>query len=88
MATKVEWTDRAITNLNNIYDFIALDSETYANRFVKALIKSTEKQLSVFPYSGRYIPEFENTPLCFLKEVLFKGYRIIYNPDQVLKKLI
>ena len=29
MATEVEWTDRAVANLNHIHDFIAQDSDIY-----------------------------------------------------------
>ena len=78
METKIEWTEKAESNLNNILDFIALDSPTYAKRFVKSLIEATQTQLVKFPHSGRLVPEFENTPINHLKELIFKGYRVIY----------
>ncbi|MFA6923727.1 MAG: type II toxin-antitoxin system RelE/ParE family toxin [Bacteroidales bacterium] len=78
MATKIEWSEKSVSNLNHIYDFIAKDSPTYAKRFVKSLIETTEKQLFKFPLIGRPAPEFQNTPVNFLKEVMYKGYRIIY----------
>jgi len=44
------------------------------------LINSVERQLSNQPLSGRKVPELSGKCQSFLKEVVFKGYRIIYNP--------
>jgi toxin ParE1/3/4 len=82
MAAKIKWSERAAYNLNHIYDYIASDSQVYANRFVRALIRSTEKQLHTHNNSGRFVPEFVDTPFDFLKEVIYRGYRIIYNPTK------
>ena len=81
MATEVKWTNRAISNLNRIHNFIALDSPIYAERFTKSLVMATEKQLFLQPLSGRLLPEFANTPICYLREFIYKGYRVIYNPS-------
>ena len=78
----VEWSQKASSNLSKIYFYIAEDSPVYAKRFTESLIRKTEHQLSTAPLSGRKVPEFENTPLVFLREVIFKGYRIIYNPSE------
>ncbi len=75
----VKWSYKASSNLSKIYFYIAEDSPVYAKRFTESLIRKTEKQLSTVPNSGRKVPEFENTPLAFLREVIFKGYRIIYS---------
>ena len=88
MAAKINWSDRSIRNLNHIHDFIAYDSAVYANRFVKSLVLAAEKQLRDYPLIGRPVPEFQNTPLSFLREVIFKGYRIIYNPVSVEEIII
>ena len=80
MATEVNWSERASQNLHHIYDYISFDSHFYAERFVTKLISSVEKQLVSQPLSGRNIPEFKDTRLDFLREIIFKGYRIIYNP--------
>ena len=83
METQVVWSNRASVNLQNIYNYIANDSEVYANRFIKLLITSVvESSLKTFPLSGRLVPEFQDTHLNFLKEVIYKGYRIIYNPTK------
>ena len=83
MGAKINWSDRAVANLNHLFRFIAFDSEVYAKRFVKALVVSVEAQLQHYPLIGRPVPEFQNTELSFLREVIYKGYRVIYNPVSV-----
>lgn len=80
----VEWSQKASSNLSKIYSYIEEDSPIYAKRFTESLIRKTEKQLSIAPNSGRKVPEFENTPLAFLREVIFKGYRIIYSFEKTV----
>lgn len=82
MATQVTWSHKARTHLARIHRHIAEDSSVYANRFTKKLIQHTQDQLSNHPLSGRKVPEFHQTPLGELREIIFKGYRIIYNPAQ------
>jgi len=38
---KVRWTEKASSNLEAIFKYIEHDSNYYAERFIKALIKST-----------------------------------------------
>jgi len=71
---KIAWTERAVRNLQNIYEYIAVDSEIYAARFVRSIVKASEK-LSSFPLMGRVVPEFAAYGL---REVLFKNHRIVY----------
>ena len=73
---KIIWTERAATHLKTIHDYIAEDSPIYARRFVRSLALATDK-LQRFPRVGRSVPEFEHS-LLGLREVIFKGYRIIY----------
>ena len=87
METKIRWTNQAILNLNNIHNYISSGSKTYADRFISSLILTTEKQLQHYPHSGRPVPEFNNTQIHFLREVVFKGYRIIYNPLNVPERI-
>jgi len=73
---RVVWTEKALTHLKAIHDYIAEDSPVYALGFIRALVKATKK-LERFPLAGRSVPEFENTSLS-LREVVYRGYRIIY----------
>lgn len=72
----VEWSQKASSNLNKIYFYIAEDSPVYAKRFTESLIRKTENQLSSVPNSGKKVPEFENTPLAFLREVILKAIEL------------
>jgi addiction module RelE/StbE family toxin len=80
---KVIWTDKAVKHLKSIYEYIANDSETYASRFVDSLVRATLK-LEKHSRIGRIVPEFEDTEYDF-REVIYRGYRIIY---QINKKEI
>jgi len=83
---KIRWTDKATSHLHSIFDYIAQDSKTYAIRFTKSLVKSTQK-LTSMPYCGRIVPEFE--PLGF-RELIYHNYRIVYRvigPDQDIEIL-
>jgi toxin ParE1/3/4 len=71
---KITWTEKASRNLHDIYEYISRDSEIYAARFVKSLIKAP-KRLKDMPYSGRIVPEFENENF---REVIYRNYRVVY----------
>lgn len=71
---KIRWTEKASNHLQAIHDYIARDSRTYANRFIKSLIKSASK-LQIAPRCGRIVPEFE---VYGFREVIYQNYRIVY----------
>ena len=71
---KVSWSHKAAIHLETIHDYIASDSPFYAKRFVRGLIRSTRK-LEELPRCGRQVPEL---PGQGIREVIHKGYRIIY----------
>jgi addiction module RelE/StbE family toxin len=71
---QIVWTRRAVTDLRHIFDFIALDSRFYALRFTSKIIEAVE-QLSMYPLSGRVVPE-KNDPA--VRELIVGNYRIFY----------
>jgi addiction module RelE/StbE family toxin len=75
---KVYWTLNAIKHLTNIYDYIALNSPTYARRMVDRITRRSE-QISTQPLSGRKVPEYEAEDI---RELIEKPYRIIYRVKQ------
>jgi toxin ParE1/3/4 len=81
---RIEWTDPAVSDLAAIRDYIAVDSEENAVRFIGRLIESVEK-ISVFPQMGRRVPEAEDEAV---REVIFKGYRLIYRIGPGLVQII
>ena len=80
---KVIWTDKAVSNLESIHSYISRDSQAYANRFIKEIIKRTSV-LESFPSSGRIVPEFKFN---WLRELVYENYRIVYttknHPDYI-----
>lgn len=72
--TRLEWTDPAIADLENIQDYLAKDSDEYADAVVERLILSVER-LESFPESGRLVPEASDLKV---RELIVSGYRIIY----------
>lgn len=71
---KVIWTDTAIQDLNDIGDYIAKDSERYAEITVQRLFESVDI-LEEYPKAGKMVPEFEDE---LLRELIRGSYRIVY----------
>ena len=72
---KIEWSVRSRTDLQELKNYIGLDSPHYARRFIARIITSVEK-LTDFPDVGRKVPEAEERE--DVRELIFQGYRIIY----------
>ena len=73
----VEWTEPALSDMENIREYIGKDSEYYASQFIEKIIGAVEG-LEKFPNIGRIIPEAENDNF---RELLFSNYRIMYRVD-------
>ena len=71
---KIEWTEPAISDLDNLREYIARDSEYYADLFVEKIIAAVEN-IEEFPEIGRIVPEAEERNI---REILFHNYRIVY----------
>ena len=78
---KVYWTQNAIEHMVNIYEYIALNSPTYAKRMADKITRRSE-QIADHPFSGRKVPEYDAEDI---RELIEKPYRIIYRikPDQI-----
>ena len=78
---RVHWTENAIGHLINIYEYIALNSPTYAKRMVDKITLRSD-QIAAQPLSGRKVPEYEADDV---RELIEKPYRIIYRikPGQI-----
>ena len=59
---KVNWTDSAIIDLNEIGEFISKDSERYAQLTVDRLFNSVDI-LEVHPCSGKWFLNFKTIKL-------------------------
>ena len=71
---RIEWTEIAIEDLNDIGEYIGKDSFKYAKVVVEKLFSSTNV-LKQHPRIGRMVPEFNNPNI---RELIRGSYRIIY----------
>ncbi|MCA6435855.1 MAG: type II toxin-antitoxin system RelE/ParE family toxin [Bacteroidota bacterium] len=71
---KINWTKKSVKDLKAINDYISLDSNFYAARFITKLIKRVD-QLIDFPESGRVVPEKN---IKEIRELIEGNYRIFY----------
>ena len=78
MAYRVDWSPRAVEDLEAIAQYIALDSTAYSSAVVKTILQTT-RNLSQFPFSGRIVPEFGDESI---REWFAYSYRIIYRIDE------
>ncbi len=79
---RVEWSNFARDDLDDLVQYISRDSLFYARRFGEKIVLAT-RRLSDFPESGRIIPETEDQTL---REIILQGYRVMYRleADRVL----
>lgn len=71
---RVEWSDFASDDLDDLVHYISRDSAFYAQLFAERVVLAT-RRLGDFPESGRPIPEAEDTTL---REIIVQGYRVMY----------
>lgn len=71
---EVIWTEPALSDLHDIFEHIARDSLSYAEKFVNRIVVAV-KRLELFPRCGRIVPEFTNESI---RELICEVYRIIY----------
>src|SRR4029079_1132344 len=74
MAWPVAWAPSAPSDLDQIAEYIARDSEFYSAATVRQIRDSAET-LAALPEAGAIVPEF-NDP--FVREIFVKQYRIIF----------
>jgi len=57
---KLKWTEQAVGDLKNIFDYISNDSIYYAKRQISK-IKLSVDPLKIMPKLGRVVPEVHHT---------------------------
>lgn len=71
---RVEWSDCARDDLDDLVRYISRDSAFYARLFGERIVLAA-RRLQHFPESGRMIPEAEDKTL---REIIVQGYRVMY----------
>jgi len=84
VAREIIWTESAWTDLEEIADHIAKDSEYYAAALVQD-IRDASRTLRTLAQRGRIVPEFRD-PL--IRELLVGNYRLIYRSGRTAVYLL
>ncbi|CAN5777337.1 hypothetical protein BH23GEM7_BH23GEM7_37430 [soil metagenome] len=71
---RIEWSEQALEDVEEIRAFIARDAPSFAELFVERLFDAVER-LETLPLSGREVPEFARPEL---REIILGSYRIVY----------
>jgi addiction module toxin, RelE/StbE family len=74
----VIWTEKALADLNDIAEYIAISNLPAAKNLVASIFTSVER-LSQHPESGRKPPEIEHL---HYREIIFKPCRIFYKVEK------
>jgi toxin ParE1/3/4 len=72
---KIIWTQRSLTDLKSIAEYISKDTAKYASLSIERIIDVT-KHLENNPRIGRMVPELGRNDK--IREIIFGNYRIIY----------
>ncbi len=76
MAFDIIWTKRAETDLNYIYDHIALDDKLNANTVARQIVTAV-KSLSEMPGRTRFVPELLRQNISTYRELIVSVWRVI-----------
>ncbi len=76
----VNWTDDAVSDFNNIIDYIFGENKTNAKN-IYLTIKEQCQDLDYFPLRGRIVPELEALGFTNYREIIYKRWRIIYSVE-------
>ncbi len=75
---RVIWTELSVKKLEEIADYISIDNQASAKKWVIDIQKSVTK-LTDFPELGRIVPEIERKEI---RELIQGNYRIIYKKTE------
>jgi len=71
---KIVWTELSVSDLKEIFNYIADDSVRFASITVGRIYNSVQLIIEN-PYIGRIVPEFKKKSI---REIIEGNYRIIY----------
>jgi|SRR5690625_4122449 len=81
---KLIWSPRSLKDLEIIFEYIKPDSIYNARNFINQLTKIAAN-IPDFPLAGREAPEYKKT---YIREKLYKRYRLIYRIDKDIIEII
>lgn len=71
---QIIWSPSALEDIKRFHQYISTDSINQANLFIDKIITATER-LTLFPNSGRKIPEISQESA---REIIIESYRLMY----------
>lgn len=71
---KIVWTELSILDLKVVFDYIAANSDRYATITVNKIYQRAQV-IAENPFSGRIVPEFNETTI---RELVEGNYMLIY----------
>jgi len=74
MAQELTWSPASRLDLKEIFTYIAEDDPIAGKKFIRSLFMAVER-LSVFPESGRVVPEFKDATI---REIIHRPCRVVY----------
>lgn len=74
---RVEWSNPAREDLEELVRYIEQDSPHYARRFGEKVVLAT-RRLKDFAQSGRIIPEMDDPNF---REIIVQDYRVMYRVE-------
>ena len=83
----VDWSDRALEDVENAYEYFLERSPDYAARFLSAIERAADS-LAELSERGRVVPELEASQL---RELIIEKHRLVYRVDStrvVIARLI
>jgi len=78
------WSEKSLSDLEEVYDYIANDSQNYARQQMERIWQSAQR-LCQFPESGHRLPEYPQLPH---RELVVGNYRVIYRHDSQKDEVI
>ncbi|GAB5465380.1 MAG: hypothetical protein Kapaf2KO_08160 [Candidatus Kapaibacteriales bacterium] len=70
----IGWTQIALDDLKEIYEYIEVDSKMYAERTIKSITNKVQRLVND-PKSGSFVPEIERENI---RQLIVVRYRVIY----------
>ena len=71
----IEFTPKAVEDIDNLAEYIAIQSPHFAQKLVKSIFKEVDI-LKTFPFIGRIVPEIDENEV---REIFYQKYRIVYH---------
>jgi len=71
---QIVWSPQSLRDLRAVRDYIAIDSERYADLTIARIFSAVERLLD-FPQAGRIVPERDDPEI---REIIVGRFRVVY----------